>query len=86
MTTSHYIKAAKVNLRHEYEERGYVKIPSLLDGDEVRRLRKEIDRILNLDIFYEFNWRTVFRRQDGHVIYLERIDPITDIHAHLVCR
>lgn len=62
-----------------YRKNGYVVARNMISDAAIDLMKDDLARILSLDIFYEFNRRTVFRRQDDHIHYLERIDPITDI-------
>lgn len=67
-------------LRHEYQENGYIIVRQLFASDDVAAWRDECDRLLTLDQYIDpLNLRTLPKMTtDGEPI-VERFDPLIDI-------
>jgi len=66
--------------RHAYQSKGYVVVRSVLDAEEVERLREECDRLLGRDdIFADGNLRVERRSAVAGGTVRDRLDPVVDV-------
>jgi ectoine hydroxylase-related dioxygenase (phytanoyl-CoA dioxygenase family) len=78
------IAAGPADNREQYWTDGYTVLRGIYRDDEIERVRKECDRLWNLDgLDDDLNLRTEFRRgPDGRYVF-DRLDPVLDISPTL---